>query len=471
MSFTSINFIIFFIIVYIVLIFLKCFKLEYDNLFVKIILLASCYILISLVDIRFLICIFLFTILSYMISVFMMNTVINRKKYLILGIILCVVQLGIFKYFNFFIVQIHNIFSVNFHILNIFLPIGISFYTFSAISYLVDGYNNKFEKTIFLDYAIYLSFFPKLNCGPIVKFKRFIDELNGAKITYNNFEVGIQIFVIGLFKKMVLADHISIFVDDIFNYTNAFSSITVLIGVFSYSLQIYFDFSGYSDIAIGLSKVLGFNFDNNFNLPYISKNPSEFWKRWHISLSMWLQEYVYIPLGGNRCGIIKKNFNLFLTMLIGGLWHGANWTFIVWGAINGIALIVHKVYSGFRKKYFSFLSKNVFYKTICMIFTFLFITFCWIFFRSSDINEAFNIIKILLSNRTGLCVYYSWTFLGIAVLLLEMFVAKKQDDMFNFYYPHLKLNKISHLTLFLVFCGLTIIMAYVGETQFIYGNF
>ncbi len=472
MSLTSIKFFCFFILFYIILIIFKKLKIGYTSTITKLLFLFANYLFVLLIDYRFLICIIVFTIITYFFGLKVDNDK-NKKCFLYLGIVFCVLQLGVFKYFNFFLLEFQKLLNINTISLKLFLPIGISFYTFSAISYIVDIYKQKEKPATLLDYSIYLSFFLKLVCGPIVKFSKFKEEFDNSKITYDNFEIGIQKFVIGLFKKIVIADHLVIFVDDVFNYTNAFSSASILLAIITYSLLIYFDFSGYSDIAIGLSKILGFNFDNNFNIPYISKNPSKFWKRWHISLSSWLQQYIYFPLGGNRKGKTRTYVNLFLTMLIGGIWHGANWTFIIWGGINGIALCIHKLYCKFKKNHISSFYDTWIYKIICICLTFAFMSFAWIFFRADSITDAINIITRLFKFTNGINVLYWWTIFGIFVLLTEIVIAKlmsKNSDT-EVYYPHLKFNDFFQLTLFLIFCGLTIIMAYVGETQFIYGAF
>lgn len=225
------------------------------------------------------------------------------------------------------------------------------------------------------DLALYLAFFPKFLSGPIVRPDKFRKQLqSGAQgIDLNNLQTGIQLVVWGMFKKMVIADHLAIFVEDVFSAPGAFHSFTCIWAMISYSLQIYFDFSGYSDMAIGLAKMLGIEIDKNFDLPYISKNVTEFWKRWHISLSSWLQDYVYISLGGNRKGKIRTQVNLILTMLLGGLWHGASWTYIVWGGIHGLALVIHKKFRTMCKSETS----NV--KEICsIILTFIYITITWV---------------------------------------------------------------------------------------------
>ena len=259
----------------------------------------------------------------------------NRMVFAI-GIVSPLVVLGVFKYFNFFLSSFAVLFGKNnIGTFNIILPVDISFYTFQALSYLIDVKRGKIAaERDFIKLALYISFFPQLVAGPIVKAKDFLPQLyEDRKITLKGIEYGLQLIVFGLFKKLVLADHMAVFVDDVFHAPSAFNWSTLILAMISYSLQIYFDFSGYSDIAIGCARCLGYDFLPNFNLPYLSQNVTEFWRRWHISLSTWLKEYLYIPLGGNRRGKARQSVNLFITMLLGGLWHGANWTFVFWGGL------------------------------------------------------------------------------------------------------------------------------------------
>ncbi len=255
---------------------------------------------------------------------------LDRKLFLVLGVVVPLAVLAVFKYFNFFLSSISAVTGKNLGALKIILPVGISFYTFQALSYVIDVYRKKLPvEHDFVRLALYLSFFPQLVAGPIVRAADFLPQLKeDRRITLAGLQYGIQLMVFGMMKKIVLADHLSVFVDDVFRVPGAFHWATILLAVVSYSIQIYFDFSGYSDIAIGCAKCLGYDFLPNFNLPYLSENVTVFWRRWHISLSTWLKEYLYIPLGGNRRGKTRRFINLFLTMLLGGLWHGANWTFV-----------------------------------------------------------------------------------------------------------------------------------------------
>lgn len=274
----------------------------------------------------------------------------------------------------------------NFQTLDIFLPIGISFYTFQSISYVLDVYQRKLEPTRnFLDYAFFLSFFPQLVAGPIVKAHHFLPQLR-TKIIISKTAVwtGLWLIIIGLFKKAVIADYISQYNDFVFAAPGAYSGFENLMAVLGYTLQIYGDFSGYSDMAIGLGLIMGFDLGKNFNFPYKSLNITDFWRRWHISLSSWLRDYLYIQLGGNRKGKWKMYRNLFITMFLGGLWHGANWKFIVWGSMHGIGLAVHKALSDVLKK----VPDVIPVKIISWTLTFIFVIVLWIFFRASDIPES-----------------------------------------------------------------------------------
>lgn len=298
------------------------------------------------------------------------------------------VSLGIlayFKYTNFLIENWDAVIGRNFQPLDIFLPIGISFYTFQSISYVLDVYWKKIKPAdSILDYAFFLSFFPQLVAGPIVKANLFLPQLK-KKISIHKNEVfaGLWMLMVGLFKKAVIADYISQYNDLIFADPMHYSGFENLMAILGYTLQIYMDFSGYSDMAIGLGKIMGFDLGINFNFPYKSLNITDFWRRWHISLSSWLRDYLYIPLGGNRKGKTRMYINLFITMLLGGLWHGASWKYVFWGAMHGVGLAIHKALSGKLDK----MPKRIYLNAISWTMTFVFVVFLWIFFRAADINN------------------------------------------------------------------------------------
>jgi len=277
---------------------------------------------------------------------------------------------------------------VPFH--DIILPVGISFYTFQSMSYIIDIHRKEPEPAKnLLDYMFFVSFFPQLVAGPILRAADFIPQIY-KKLNLTREEVNAALFLIigGLIKKTFISDYISLnFVDRVFDSPNLYTPLENLMASYGYALQIYCDFSGYSDMAIGIALLLGFKLPENFRTPYKSASITEFWRRWHISLSSWLRDYLYISMGGNRKGKIRTYVNLFLTMLLGGLWHGASWKFVIWGVLHGLALVVERLF----KKRLS-LPKNAFVKAIQIIVTFHFVVFAWIFFRARDFSTAFEII-------------------------------------------------------------------------------
>lgn len=445
-------------------------------------LLLCSYLLIAISDIRFLICVLIITGIAYFVPLtYEKKSAASAKKWMMFGVIANLCFLGIFKYFNFFYVEICTLLGRDAVALKLILPIGISFYTFSAISYIVDVYKKKIlVNSSILEVALYIAFFPKLMSGPIIRAKTFFEEIECLGMNrLKNLEIGIQIFIYGCFKKMVLADHIGVFVDQVFHAPTAYHTFTVLLAALGYSLQIYFDFAGYSDMAIGISKILGFNFEWNFNFPYLSKNLTEFWKRWHISLSTWLQEYLYYSLGGNRKGKWRTYINLVLTMLIGGLWHGAAWTFIVWGALHGIGLMVHKLFMNWKQKKFG----DKFYTTRCwnvisVLLTFCYVNFCWIWFRASSFRNAMTVLKQMFMFCDGIIQPYTWVLFGAIILMITTFLmwkkrqcSVKMSNDISERYILFDLNTVKGLLIFFVICGLTIGMAYYGNTVFIYGAF
>lgn len=308
-----------------------------------------------------------------------------RKFWLIMGVIPSLGLLGYFKYTNFILFNWDLIVGNNFQPLDIFLPVGISFYTFQSVSYVIDVYWKKLKPTkSMLDYAFFLSFFPQLVAGPIVKAHHFLPQLEKTpKVDKKMVYSGMWLVMLGLLKKAIIADYIAQYNDLIFAAPDTYNGFENLMAIYGYTLQIYLDFSGYSDMAIGFGRIMGFDLGINFQLPYQSRSITEFWRRWHISLSSWLRNYLYIPLGGNRKGKWKTYRNLMLTMLLGGLWHGANWKFVFWGGLHGIGLAVHKA----LKKPLDKIPKIFPVKFLNWFITFHFVIFLWIFFRASDINR------------------------------------------------------------------------------------
>ncbi|GHV41357.1 alginate O-acetyltransferase [Bacteroidia bacterium] len=315
----------------------------------------------------------------------------SAQKFLLILIIAGnLLMLAYFKYTNFFIQNLNALFHGDFALHNIILPIGISFFVFEAISYAVDLYRKQMKPAgSLLDFCFYITFFPKLVAGPIIRAKDFLPQMkNKLHLTKEDASAAIFLILIGLIKKAVISDYISTnFVDRVFDSPMSYTAFENLMAVYGYTLQIYCDFSGYSDIAIGLSLLMGFRIPPNFLTPYKSQSITEFWRRWHISLSSWLRDYLYISLGGNRKGKIRTYINLFLTMLIGGLWHGASWKFVMWGGLHGGILGVERFFKQFIK-----VPDNRFTRIICILFTFHFVAFCWIFFRADSFESAGNVI-------------------------------------------------------------------------------
>ncbi|MBR5086547.1 MAG: MBOAT family protein [Muribaculaceae bacterium] len=332
-----------------------------------------------------------------------------RKMLVALSLVIDLGLLGYFKYTNFFGQIFGNITGAPWHDLDIFLPVGISFFTFQSLSYIIDVYRRKIKPVDnLLDYAFYVSFFPQLVAGPIVRASDFLPQMyKPLKVTREMLGTGFWFILTGLFKKAVISDFISInFVDRVFDNPVQFSGIENLLGAYGYGLQIYCDFSGYSDMAIGLALLMGFRFNINFNNPYKAVSVTDFWRRWHISLSTWLRDYLYISLGGNRKGKFRQYVNLFVTMLLGGLWHGASLNFIFWGALHGIALIIHKMWMTISRGWNVITSK--WWNVVMTIVTFHFVIFAWMLFRNVDItwNGLFHggnwgNLRIMLSQITS----------------------------------------------------------------------
>ncbi len=325
----------------------------------------------------------------------------RRKNYLIVGITINLLMLGVFKYTNFIVFSINELLEIaKFSKLpqtNIQLPIGISFFTFQAMSYMVDVYRRETDVQYkFADLALYVSLFPQLIAGPIVRYHDVALQLKSRKINIEKFKSGIQRFIIGLARKVLIANTFAAIADDIFAtpYQNL-DSIAAWMGVLAYTIQIYYDFSGYSDMAIGLGRMFGFEFLENFNFPYISKSIKEFWSRWHISLSTWFRDYLYIPLGGNRGSKADTYKNLFIVFFITGLWHGASWNFIVWGLFHGIFLVIERM--GFGK----ILSKLP--PIIANIYTLFVVIIGWTLFRCETLSDTLLYYKIMF----GLNEYHS----------------------------------------------------------------
>ncbi len=403
MIFNSLEFALFFPLFFVI------YSLLYTNLKKQnLIILVASYLFYGWWDWRFLTLIMASTLVDFIIGLEIAKASHEkkRKKLLLISIFFNLGLLAFFKYYNFFIDNLISSFSflgikLQTRSLNIILPIGISFYTFQTMSYTIDIYKKKIKPvTAIISFAAFVSFFPQLVAGPIERATNLLPQFQKKRILkYEQVADGLKLVVWGLFKKVVIADRLAILVNNVYGSPNEYNGVCLVIATIFFAFQIYLDFSGYSDIAIGAAETLGFKLMNNFNRPYFSKSVSEFWKRWHISLSSWFRDYVYIPLGGNKCSKKRLYLNLIITFTLSGLWHGANWTYIIWGALNGAYLIssiwVSNIKSQFiveseDKKRLSNITK------LCKISTtFILICLSWIFFRARTVHEALYIISNL----------------------------------------------------------------------------
>ncbi len=396
MLFNSLEFLIFFPIVTIIY-FLLPHKLRWFHL-----LIVSCIFYITFIPVYILILFFTIAIDYFAGLMIEQSTGAKRKLYLTLSIIANIGVLAFFKYFNFLsgnvnaLLHLFHIRSVAAPVLGILLPIGLSFHTFQAMSYTIEVYrgNQKAEKHIGI-YALYVMFYPQLVAGPIERPQNMIHQFyEKHTFMYSNVTSGLKLAMWGLFKKVVIADRLALLTVPVLNHPHQYPAVTLLLAVFFFTFQIFCDFSGYSDIAIGAARVMGFKLMTNFNKPYHARSISEFWTRWHISLSTWFRDYLYIPLGGNRVAIPRWYFNLFFVFLVSGLWHGANWTFIIWGALHGFYLIFSVATMKWRDKVLSVLRVNTHsspYALLEISVTFILVMVAWTFFRANTISDALYI--------------------------------------------------------------------------------
>lgn len=448
MLFNSFEFFVFLIVVY----FLYWFVLKKSLKAQNILLLVASYFFYGIWDWRFLSLILLSTIVDYIIGqkIEASDEDFVRKRWLWGSVVFNIGLLGFFKYYNFFIDSWVDLASTlgytikSTWTLKVILPVGISFYTFQTMSYSFDIYYRKLKPTkSFLSFAAFVSFFPQLVAGPIERASNLLSQISNKRhFSYAQSVSGLKLILWGLVKKVVIADALGPIVDDIFSNYGSYSSSTLLIGAIFFGFQIYGDFSGYSDIAIGTAKLFGIELMSNFKFPYFSRNIAEFWRRWHISLSSWFQAYIYVPLGGSRVGKVKTIRNVFIIFLVSGIWHGANWTFVLWGLIHAL-IFIPVLLLGNNTKY-----KNTIVaqhsvlpslKEVLNIFgVFFIVTISWIFFRSESITDAFSFLGGLTDfsiapyfhpNGYRMMDYY---ILVVLFLCYEFIIRKDERAPFNF---------------------------------------
>ncbi len=377
--------------------------------------------------------------------------------------------LGVFKYFNFFadsLVELAQVFDISLSrvTLDIILPVGISFYTFQTMSYTIDSYRKQLNPSRnLIEVSAYIAFFPQLVAGPIERGAALLPQfLQSRTINMEQIRSGSYLFLWGLFKKAVIADNLATFSDPAFASPSDFSTGELLVALLAFTFQIYCDFSGYSDMARGIARTMGFNLMINFNVPYLSKTPSEFWQRWHISLSSWLRDYLYIPLGGNRKGPSKTYRNLFLTMLLGGLWHGASWTFVLWGVAHGLILIVYRVL-GVRDQNSD---ASIFKKGMQIALMFTLVTFTWLLFRAGDFATLKSYIGGILAFTS---INASWMTLGLLIFPVALHDclqehSKKQEYIYS-------LPFFARFNIVLIVLASFALLTPSGEQAFIYFDF
>jgi len=397
----------------------------------------------------------------------------KRKQLLSTVVVLDLIPLLYLKYTNFSIDLVNQIFHSNFALMDIVLPVGISFYTFQAISYSVDVYRRKFtDEVTLLEYLFYITFFPLILAGPITRAGTLLPQVRNLRpITERILYSGLFLIVVGILKKSVAADYIAQYNNMVFDDPMTYSGFENFMAMIGYSIQIYLDFSGYSDMAIGLAAMMGFRLKDNFNFPYQALSVQEFWHRWHISLSTWFRDYLYIPLGGNRKGTIRMHFNNFFTMLIAGLWHGSTLMFVIWGAMHGAALVVQKA---LKKPLLCKIPDNIFTKVCFWFMTFMYINFAWVFFRSTDMSICSQVFSQMFTDFDiaylvpFVQVRMTWVVLVVGALLLH---AIRERQYYRLQAWFIKSSWAMKLIIFFVVIQLAIEFHVSSVQPFIYYQF
>jgi len=480
MLFNSFAYLIFLPIVFLLYWFCLSKTVKIQNLF----LLAASYFFYGWWNWRYLSLVILCSTVNYVAGRLLMKT--EKHEYRKLIIVLCCLVslgiLGIFKYYNFFItsfagcLELLNI-RIHITILNLILPVGISFYTFHTLTYTLEVYKRKFEPTKdIISFFLFVSIFPLAMAGPIERATNLLPQLYKKRILdYSQIVSGLRLLLWGFFMKVAIADRLTVYVDSVYNNVSHHSGITLVLATVFFSFQIYCDFVGYSYIAVGCGKLLGLNFIENFRRPYMAVSVADFWRRWHISLSTWFRDYVYIPLGGNRCSTGRYYYNLMVTFLVSGLWHGADWSFVIWGGLNGLFQVIGKVLSPIKKYILqnSFLSQAVkIKKEFDILITFGLITFTWIFFRANSLDDSFIVIKNivrfkgnLFTNNIDSLIYGS-----VLILVLCFSDAIQECNSGKHYFLEHKNKGIRYASYLLILLIILLIGVFDGS-QFIYFQF
>ena len=457
MSFTSVNFLLFFLAATALVQLSKTVKQQHR------VFLLSNAVFYAYWDVRFLL--LLLGVIGVCYAAARLYERSGKPAFVYAGVIFCLALLGFCKYYHFFVTSFARAFGLAEGTLNILLPLGISFYLFQAMSYLLDVKKGTMTaERDFVVLAAYISFFPQITSGPIVKAHDFLPQLERLhRVKKDNVYLGVTRFVTGLTKKVVFADRIGVAVNAVFAAPAAYNGLSIAMAVVGYSLQIYCDFSGYSDMAIGIAAIWDFDLGKNFNLPYLAENPSDFWRRWHISLSSWFRDYVYIPLGGSRRGKLRTYVNLFITMVLSGLWHGANATYLVWGAYHGLGCVIHRLL-GKRGS-----QKTPWQTALCTAANCLFVSAGWVIFRADSMAQAMAVFSGLFRGD-GICYINVFVVIyGLVIALTHLYARFRLDG--NAPTARLALDTFRGKLLLCVWVFLIAMLMYCGNSAFIYANF
>ena len=483
MSFQSVFFIFSFLVLVVVLAVVR------KEIARQLIILFASFLFYGLWDWRFLFFVFICIFTMYFGCVLMLKDREHNGKAKKLVLTICIVILlgilGVLKYFDFFVSGFCSLLGIESSFsLNLILPVGISFYTFSAIGFIIDVYRGEIqEKVPIYQIAFYVVYFPKVLQGPICKADGFLNQLkNEHRITWANISSGSQFFVFGLIKKLVIADRLGLFIDTVYATPKAFSGLSLLLVALSYPIQLYCDFSGYTDMAIGTSRILGYDLCQNFNIPFISKTVAEYWRRWHMSLNIWFRDYLFYPIiRSNWVGRIRKRaktkskrlakvlppiIGMLIVWPLVGLWHGASFNFVLYGTIYGLLMIIGQLYDSFGKQ----IPNTKVLDSLRIIRTFVFTVILLILFRVPDLKTFGLVVSRILTMHDGIKYYYTWSFLFISLVLgLSVFAYLKNKG--DGYYLILDLSKMYNKIIFCTVVLLTIIFMYVGENYFMYFKF
>ena len=470
MLFNSLDFVLFFLVVYGLYLVLPH---RWQN---RMLLVAS-YFFYGCWDWRFLSLIWLSTLIDYWVGNRLHATESPRlrRAYLLVSICTNMAILGFFKYYNFFADNLYALLlGLGIHVepwrLRIILPVGVSFYTFQALSYTVDIYRRTLKPAEnLLNFALFVAYFPQLVAGPIERAAHLLPQVERPRVvTWKGIEEGGWLMLWGFFKKIVVADNLAGIADSLFSGRVELTAGSVLIGLYAFAFQIYGDFSGYSDIARGLAKWMGFDVMVNFRNPYVALNPSDFWRRWHISLSTWLRDYLYIPLGGNRKGLRRTYVNLAITMLLGGLWHGAAWTFVIWGAYHGLLLAVHRAFA--RDRAGEVFRPSLWGRVWRRFVMFHAVCFSWLLFRASSMTQVQDLLGAVMTRWTVDLESLSWAFL-LVVLCIPVWIVQRLEETTGELNAPLKLSLVPKTALIFVCLFMMWCLGNTGGHAFIYFQF